>query len=168
MIDPTFKARFYDAITKDAQQIIIKDYYDNQTKIGQLPTNLTKIANLDTDFDEMIHHLYTETETLSTQLKITIPQLVEIQRADESDQTRVYETITFDNSKKEPDFVEKALEIYHANTLVKAQGFYDIDQAKMDLDPTSIKSWTPSNSQILQAHQSGMNLIDYQNYIIKT
>ena len=167
MIDPTFKERFYDAITKDAQQIIIKDYYDNQTKIGQLPSNLTKIANLDTDFDEMIHHLYTETETLSSQLKITIPQLVEIQRADESDQTKVYEKITFNNSKESPDFVEKALEIYHANTLVKADGFYDIDQAKMDLDPTSIKSWTPSNSQILQAHQSGMNLIDYQNYMIE-
>ena len=166
-IDPTFKDRFYEAITTDAQQTIIRDYYNNQTKIGQLPDNLTKIANLDTDFDEMIHHLYSDTENLSSQLKITIPQLIQIQRTDETQQSKAFEIITFDNSKQDPDYVEKALKIYHANTLIKSKGFYDVDEARMDLDPTSIKSWKPTDSQILQAHQSGMTLIDYQNYMIE-
>jgi hypothetical protein len=41
---------------------------------------------------------------------------------------------------------------------VSESGFYDIDQAFLETDPTAINTWHPTDSQILQAHSAGMTL----------
>ena len=164
-IDPTFHDKFYDAIEENAQNIIIHQYFNKQVKINQLPSNLVRVANLDLKFNDLIHNIYADTEQLASQLNITIPQLIELQNTDETNQTEKYDTIVFNNSKENPDYVEQALDIYHANTLVKSKEFYDYDEFRLDTDPTAINTWKPNDSQILQAHQSGLTLQQYQNYM---
>ena len=49
--------------------------------------------------------------------------------------------------------------------LVREEDFYDLDQALLTTDPTSIETWRPNDSQILQAHSAGMTLNQYSEYM---
>ena len=164
-LDPTFRQRYDLALKLDAQQEVVDAYKDNQTRIEQLPKNIRDMANQDADFDTMIHHYYNTMETTAGQLDITVPQLIELQTFDEDTQKDKYQEMQFDNIKQNAVIVNEAKEISAEEDQVRDAGFYDIDQAYLETDPTAITSWHPSDSQILQAHSAGMNLNEYVEYM---
>lgn len=164
-LDPTFRQRYDLALKLDAQQRIVDAYQNNQIKLEQLPQNVRTMANLDPDFDNMIHQYYNSMETTAGQLDISIPQLVELQGLQGEAQKDKYQQFQFDNIKQNPVIVNEAKEIAGEEKQVREAGFYDIDQAFLETDPTAIQTWHPSDSQILQAHSAGMNLNEYVEYM---
>ena len=75
------------------------------------------------------------------------------------------EKVKFNNIKQDPTVGAEAQEISSEEDQVRQAGFYDIDQAFLETDPTAIKSWHPTDSQILQAHSAGMTLQEYVDYM---
>ena len=166
-LDPTFRTRYELALKLDAQQQVVDAYQTNQTKLDKLPRNIRKMANLDPDFDDLIHKYYNTIETTASQLQITPKQVIELQGlADDTDQQRKrYEQMQFDVIKQDPRVVTQAKELAQEEDLVRAHEFYDIDEAYMLSDPTNITNWQPSDAQILQANNVGMTLTEYVNYM---
>ena len=167
MQDPTFKERYEAYIKEDAMNIVVDAYYDNQTKIEQLPKNVRDTANMNTNFDAIIHRMYKTIEQQANQLDITIPQVIKLQGVPADQQKRAYSKIVFDNSKQDPDVVAQAKRLADVEDLVKGmeEHFYDLDQALLTLDPTAVETWKPNDSQILQAHAAGMSLNQYSEYM---
>jgi hypothetical protein len=164
-LDPTFRQRYDLAIKLDAEQRVVDAYQDNQTKIEQLPKNVRDTANLDPEFNNMIHQFYNSMETTAGQLAISVPQLIELQGLTGDAQKDKYQEFQFNNIKQDPTVVAEAQEISSEEDQVRQSGFYDIDQAFLETDPTAIKSWHPTDSQILQAHSAGMTLQEYVDYM---
>ena len=164
-LDPTFRQRYDLALQLDAEQRVVDAYQDSQTKMEQLPKNVRDMANLDPDFDNMIHQYYNSMETTAGQLAISVPQLVELQGLEGEAQKDKYEEFQFNNIKQDPVVVAEAQEIASEEDQVRQAGFYDIDQAFLETDPTAITTWHPTDSQILQAHSAGMNLNEYTEYM---
>jgi hypothetical protein len=104
-------------------------------------------------------------ENTSSSMKISIPQLIELQGLTGEKQTSKYEQFQFDNMKQNQQTVLEAKEISSEEDQVRQADFYDIDQAYLETDPTAISHWHPTDSQILQAHAAGMNLNEYVNYM---
>jgi hypothetical protein len=164
-LDPTFRQRYDLAVKLDAEQRVVDAYQNNQTKIEQLPKNVRDMANTDPEFDNMIHTYYNSMETTAGQLDITIPQLIHLQGLSGDKQKDKYQEFQFDNIKQDPVVVAEAKEISSEEDQVRQAGFYDIDQAFLETDPTAINTWHPTDSQILQAHSAGMNLNEYVQYM---
>jgi hypothetical protein len=164
-LDPTFRQRYDLAIKLDAQQRVVDAYQNDQTRLEQLPKNIIDVATQDPDFDHMIHQYYDSMETTAGQLSISVSQLVELQELPEDQQADRYQQFQFDNIKTDPKIVTEAQQISKEEEQVREAGFYDIDQAFLETDPTAITSWHPSDSQILQAHAAGMNLNEYVDYM---
>jgi hypothetical protein len=164
-LDPTFRQRYDLAIKLDAEQMVVDAFQDDQTKIEQLPKNVRDMANTDPDFDSMIHQYYNSMETTAGQLAISVPQLIELQSLTGEEQKDKYQEFQFNNIKQDPTVVAEAQEISSEEDQVRESGFYDIDQAFLETDPTAITTWHPTDSQILQAHSAGMNLNEYVDYM---
>jgi hypothetical protein len=123
------------------------------------------MANQDPDFNSMIHQFYNSMETTAGQLAISVPQLIELQGLTGDAQKDKYQEFQFNNIKQDPTVVSEAQEISSEEDQVRQAGFYDIDQAFLETDPTAITTWHPTDSQILQAHSAGMNLNEYVDYM---
>jgi hypothetical protein len=164
-LDPTFRQRYDLAIKLDAEQMVVDAFQDDQTKIEQLPKNVRDTANQDPEFDNMIHKYYDSMETTAGQLAISVPQLIELQSLTGEEQKDKYQEFQFNNIKQDPTVVAEAQEISSEEDQVRQSGFYDIDQAFLETDPTAITTWHPTDSQILQAHSAGMNLNEYVDYM---
>jgi hypothetical protein len=164
-LDPTFRQRYDLAIKLDAQQRVVDAYQTDQTRIEQLPKNVRDTANTDPEFNSMIHQYYESIETTAGQLDISVPQLIELQGLEGETQKDKYEEFQFNNIKQNQTIVSEAKEISSEEDQVREAGFYDIDQAFLETDPTAIHTWHPTDSQILQAHSAGMTLNEYVNYM---
>ena len=164
-LDPTFRHRYETAIQLDAQQRVVDAYQHNQTRIENLPKNISETATADPHFNTMIHQYYNTMETTAGQLQVSVPQLIELQGLSGDAQRDRYQNIQFDNIKQDPVVVRQAQEIARQEDLVRQSGFYDLDQAYLESDPTNVSSWHPTDSQILQAHAAGMNLNEYTAYM---
>jgi len=164
-LDPTFIQRYEQAVKIDAQQKVLNAYQKDQTKIEQLPKNVRDMANADQEFSHMIHQYYETMETTAGQLDVSVPQLIQLQKLQGEEQKDKYQEIQFNNIKQNQVVVDKAKEISNEEDQVREAGFYDIDQAILETDPTAINTWHPTDSQILQAHSAGMNLNEYVNYM---
>ena len=163
--DPSFKERYEAYIKDDAMNIVVDAYYDNQTKIEQLPKNIRDTANMNTDFDTVIHRMYNTIEHQADRLDITIAQVIELQGVPADQQKKAYSEIQFNNLKEDPNVLAQAKQEGRGRRLATDEGFYDYDQALLTLDPTAIGTWKPNDSQILQAHSAGMTLKQYTEYM---
>jgi hypothetical protein len=164
-LDPTFKERYYNYIKNDALNIAVDSYYDNETKIEQLPKNIQTAANLNPDFNTIIHRMYNSIEQQAGQLDITVEQVIQLQGTPPEKQQEKYKEIQFDNLKENPNVLAKAKEISNVEDIVREEGYYDLDQALLTTDPTQIGVWKPSDAQIIQAHSAGMSLQQYAEYM---
>ena len=164
-LDPKFEDKFKNAIKLDAQQQVVNAYYDNQTKLEQLPPNIQTAAGYDPAFKGLMDAFYTDMEDTASNLEVSIPQLIELQGMTGEAQRDKYQEFQFDRVKTQQPVVEQAGELAQEQDAVRAAGFYDIDQAYLETDPTAIGNWHPSDSQILQAHAAGMNLNQYVSYM---
>ena len=78
----------------------------------------------------------------------------------------LYNKYQFEAKQRDPKAVEEAGKIATMEDKVKEGGYYDVDDAMLTSDPTSITTWKPSDAQIFQAHAVGMTLQEYINYIL--
>ena len=145
--------------------IVVDAYYDNQTKIEQLPKNVRDTANMNTYFDTVIHRMYNTIEHQADRLDITVSQVIELQGVPADQQKEKYGEIQFNNLKENPEVLAQAKQEGRGRRLATDDGFYDYDQALLTLDPTAIDIWKPNDSQILQAHSAGMTLKQYTEYM---
>jgi len=164
-LDASFEEQFRTAIKLDAQDRVIDAYISNQTKLEQMPPSIREAATYDTDFTVAMDAYYTDMESSASQLEVTVQQLIELQGLSGEAQRTRYEGMQFDRVKEQTDVVQSAGELAEEQDAVRQAGFYDIDQAFLETDPTAIDSWHPSDSQILQAHAAGMNLNQYVEYM---
>lgn len=164
-LDASFEEEFRTAIKVDAQDRVIDAYVKNQTKLEQMPPSIREAAGYDTDFAVAMDAYYTDIESSASQLEVTVQQLIELQGLSGESQRTRYEGMQFDRVKEQTDVVQSAGELAEEQDAVRQAGFYDIDQAFLETDPTAIDSWHPSDSQILQAHAAGMNLNQYVDYM---
>ncbi len=164
--DKEFKHSFLEAIRLDSQRIIINKYQNEQLKYNNLPPNIINTAFKDGDFKTSINQYYDAIESMSNTLNISISQVVNLQKITDPDKQRnAYQNIQFDSLKQKDEVVENAKKLAQQEDYVRKYHYYDLDEAILKQDPTSIHSWKPSNSQILQAHQTGMNLNQYVQYM---
>jgi hypothetical protein len=164
-LDKRFPGRFADYMREDAMKNVIDAYYKDQTRLEQLPPSVQNMARLNIGFNSLIHAFYADMDNASNRLKITVPQLIQLQGLDRTTAVREYGNMQFERQKENPEDVRQAAELSDANLRVKQAGFYDLDQAVLETDPTHIDAWHPTDSQILQAHAAGMNLNEYVAYM---
>jgi hypothetical protein len=164
-IDPNFKNTFDNAVKLESQRIIVDAYYKDQTKMENLPENIQKMANLDKDFYYHIHVFYEDTEKQAAKMNLSVPQLMELQGLPQKEQNEKYRGFQFDYAKMNEKTVNQAQDIAKEEDVVREAGYYDIDQAYLETDPTAVGIWKPTDSQILQAHSAGMTLQQYVNYM---
>jgi len=164
--DKEFKHSFLQAITLDSQRIIINKYQNEQLKYNNLPPNILNTAFKDGNFKTSINQYYDAMESMSKNLNISISQVVNLQKISDPDKQRnAYQNIQFDSLKQKDEVVENAKKLSEQEDYVRKYHYYDLDEALLNEDPTSIHSWKPKDSQILQAHQTGMNLNQYVQYM---
>ena len=108
---------------------------------------------------------YNDMRHTAGKLNVSVPQLIELQKLAGSEQKNKYRQFQFDDAKKNKVLVSEARDITKEEDAVRDAGYYDIDQAYLETDPTAIGLWKPSDSQILQAHSAGMTLQQYVNYM---
>lgn len=167
-LDPNFEASFNQAIKDDAQRRVINAYYTDQTQIDDMSASIQHAANLDPGFAEIMNTFYSQMQNGATNLEVTIPQLIQLQRLTGEEQRRTYEGMQFDRVKEQPDVVSQAEQLAAEQDRVRRGKikYYDIDQAYLEnADPTDKSKWHPTDSQILQAHNAGMTLIEYVGYM---
>ena len=164
-LDPRWESEFKTAIKLDAQERVVDAYVSDQKKFEQLPNNIRKAASFDPEFASVIHSYYHDMDSTATKLQVTIPQLIELQGIEGEVQRDRYEEMQFDTVKGQEDVVQSARDLAATQQTVRDAGFYDLDQAYMETDPTHISQWKPTDSQILQAHSAGMNLNQYVEYM---
>lgn len=164
-LDAKWESKFNTAIKLDAQEQVINAYATRQLKIDQMPQNIRQAAGFDPEFVTTMDAYYNDMETTASQLEVSVPQLIELQGLSDETQRDRYQEMQFDNVKTQAQVVQQAGQLSHEQDAVRAAGFYDIDQAFLETDPTAISQWHPSDSQIIQAHQAGMNLNQYVAYM---
>lgn len=164
-LDPNFKSAFDNAVKLDAQREVVNAYMTNQTKMENLPENIQKAANYDKEFYYMIHVYYRDIEHTAGKMNLSVPQLIQLQGLPENKQNEMYRKFQFDYAKMDDKTVGEAIAISKEEDAVREAGYYDIDQAYLNTDPTAVGIWKPTDSQILQAHSAGMTLQMYVNYM---
>lgn len=164
-LDSRWEDEFNTAIKFDAQDRIIDAYAKNQTKMDQMPPNIQRAASMDPEFSVAMHAYYDDMENTASSLEVSVAQLIELQGLEGETQRTRYQEMQFDRVKEQTDVVQSAGELAKEQDAVRAAGFYDIDQAYLETDPTAIGNWHPTDSQILQAHAAGMNLNQYVAYM---
>jgi hypothetical protein len=163
--DPEFEPAFRNAVKLQAQKIAVDAYLKDQTTLEQLPANIQRAAQYDKGFGYYINMFYNDMRHTAGKLNVSVPQLIELQKLSGSEQKNKYREFQFDDAKKNKVLVSEARDITKEEDAVRDAGYYDIDQAYLETDPTAIGLWKPSDSQILQAHSAGMTLQQYVNYM---
>ena len=164
-LDPNFKGAFDNAVKLDAQREVVNAFMTNQTKMENLPENIQKAANYDKEFYYMIHVYYQDIEHTAGKMNLSVPQLIQLQGLPEDKQNETYRKFQFNYAKMDDKTVGEAISISKEEDTVREAGYYDIDQAYLNTDPTAVGIWKPTDSQILQAHSAGMTLQQYVNYM---
>ncbi len=164
-LDPNFKSAFDNAVKLDAQREVVNAYMTNQTKMENLPENIQKAANYDKEFYYMIHVYYQDIEHTAGKMNLSVPQLIQLQGLPEDKQNEMYRKFQFNYAKMDDKTVGEAISISKEEDAVREAGYYDIDQAYLETDPTAVGIWKPTDSQILQAHSAGMTLQMYVDYM---
>ena len=164
-LDPNFMKAFNNAVKLESQKTVVDAFYKDQTKMENLPENIQKMANLDKDFYYHIHVFYRDTEKQAGKMNLSVAELIELQGMPQKEQTLKYREFQFNYTKQNEKVVLDALDISKEEDTVRESGFYDIDQAYLETDPTAVGIWKPTDSQILQAHSAGMTLQMYVNYM---
>lgn len=164
-IDDTFEARFKSEIKLDAQAIVMDAFYKDQTTLAQMPPNIQMAANMDAEYAAGMTTFYKKMHDEASQIRVTIPQLLELQGIEGEAQASRYRAMQFERVQGDESVVQSAVALSERQDASRVGNFYyDIDQRYLQLrDPT--QKWQPSDSQILQAHALGMNLNQYVEYI---
>mgnify|MGYP000164785477 CR=1 FL=1 len=167
--DTTFMDRFNAAAQADAQRDIIQGYITSRGSktMDQFPPNVRDMAISDPTFQAKYDTYISQMRNASINLNVTIPQLIDLQALgdDPAKQQAKYKEIQFDNAKENVNVVQQAQDLTAEEQAITKVGFYDIDSAFLQTDPTKIGEWHPTDAQIIQASRAGMTLQQYVDYL---
>ena len=152
-------------INGEAENFAIDAYNNNQTKQGQLPKYIRDALAYNPDSVVSLNNYYKHIEEASQAINVSPGQFIDLQKAPYYERKKLYDKYQFEAKQADPKAVEEAGKIATMEDKVKEGGYYDVDEAILKTDPTSITTWKPSDSQIFQAHAVGMTLQEYVNYM---
>ena len=152
-------------INGEAENFAIDAYNNNQTKQGQLPQYIKDALAYNPDTVVSLNNYYKHIEEASKAINVSPEQYITLQKTPSNEQKNLYNKYQFEAKQADPQAVEEAGKISTMEDKVKEGGYYDVDDAILKTDPTSITTWRPSDSQIFQAHAVGMTLQEYINYM---
>ena len=152
-------------INGEAENFAIDAYNNNQTKQGQLPKYIRDALAYNPDSVVSLNNYYKHIEEASQAINVSPGQFIDLQKAPYYERKKLYDKYQFEAKQSDPAAVEEAGKIASMEDKVKEGGYYDVDEAILKTDPTSITTWKPSDSQIFQAHSVGMTLQEYVNYM---
>ena len=101
-------------------------------------------------------------------MNITLPQLVILQQTPPERQARLYQNYQFDVLKQNNQVVGEVIDLNNQVDFANQTGqdFYDIDQYRLHGMTDEQRSiWNPVEAQIYLAHQAGMSLQQYNDYL---
>ena len=167
--DATFMDRFNAAAQADAQRDIIQGYISSRgtMTMDKQPANVRTMALSDPTFQAKYDTYIAGMRSASLNLNVTIPQLIDLQSLGDNpaQQQAKYKEIQFDNAKENVNVVKQAQELMAEEKAITKVGFYDIDSAFLQTDPTKVGEWHPTDAQIIQASRAGMTLQQYVDYL---
>lgn len=167
--DKTFMDRFNKSAQASAQSDIIQGYITSRGEktIDKFSDNVREMALSDPTFKERYNTYINNMKQTSFDLNVTIPQLIDLQSLgdDPKKQQSKYKEIQFDNAKENVDVVAQAQSITTEEEQISKVGFYDIDSAFLQTDPTKVGEWRPTDAQIILASRAGMTLQQYVDYL---
>jgi hypothetical protein len=164
-IDSNFESVYLLNLQRDAQQQISDAFYNDQTRVEQMPLAIVLMAYKDPQFEQSIHEFYKSMDNTARRMGVTTKQLIDIQTAPEANRQSVFKQISLENMSKSQSDVETAQNIIDNQNKAKQAGAYDVDAYLLETDPTLLGVWRPTDSQILQAHSAGMTLDEYINFM---
>jgi hypothetical protein len=155
-LDSNFESVYMTNLERNAQHQIMDAYYNNQTKVEQMPLAIVLTAYKDPQFEQSIHEFYKSMDNTASRMGVTTKQLIDIQTAPEANRESVFKQISLENMGKSQSDVETAQKIIDNQNKARQEGAYDVDAYLLETDPTLLGVWRPTDSQILQAHSAGM------------
>jgi hypothetical protein len=164
-LDSNFESVYLLNLQRDAQQQISDAFYNDQTRVEQMPLAIVLMAYKDPQFEQSIHEFYKSMDNTANRMGVTTKQLIDIQTAPEANRESVFKQISLENMGKSQSDVETAQKIIDNQNKARQEGAYDIDAYLLETDPTLLGVWRPTDSQLLQAHSAGMTLEEYLQFM---
>jgi hypothetical protein len=121
-IDSNFESVYLLNLQRDAQQQISDAFYNDQTRVEQMPLAVVLMAYKDPHFEQSIHEFYKSMDNTARRMGVTTKQLIDIQIAPEKDRDSVFKQISLENMSKSQSDVETAQNIIDNQNKAKQAG----------------------------------------------
>jgi len=159
--------KFYqDSIQMDAQNRVIENFQLTGAGLDANTPSIIRAATRDPHFREVFTTYETEMNATAERYHISREQLLQLQQMpDYNSRTIAFQRFQFDTLKQNTQTIDESREMSDFMRSLQAEGFYDKDQFMFAEDPSSMESWNPMDSQIYQAHELGMTLRQYMDYL---
>lgn len=159
--------KFYqDNIQMDAQNRIIENFQSTGAGLDANTPSIIRAATRDPHFREVFTTYETEMNATAERYHISRAQLLQLQQMpDYNSRTIAFQRFQFETLKLNTQTVDESRDMAAFLTSLQSDGFYDKDQFMFAEDPTSMDGWNPMDSQIYQAHELGMTLRQYIDYL---
>jgi hypothetical protein len=164
-LDGEWLDQFKSAVAGEALVFAIDEYNKDQIKQHELPKYIRDALAYKPDKVTELNQYYAHIEQSSKNINITPEQYLTLQRTPDMEQKKLYDRYQFESKQADPEAVEEAVKIASVEDDVKAHGYYDLDIALLKTDPTSIATFKPTDSQIFIAHNAGLTLQQYYDYV---
>jgi hypothetical protein len=168
-LNPENMDRLMDYIQHDSQKRVLNAYNTKQIKVNspKIPEEVRKHALSDPHFESEIYSYYHTTEDAAKALDLPVRQTLQIMQQPDDDEKKImFRQYQMQNARKDPEEVNAAIDVSKRRKQALAAQFYDIDaQFLAQSNDPSIKTWQLSDSQIMYAHNNGMTLQEYADYV---
>lgn len=164
-LDGEWLDQFKSAVAGEALVFAIDEYNKDQIKQHELPQYIRDALAYKPDKVTELNQYYAHVEQASKNINITPEQYLTLQRTPDMEQKKLYDKYQFENKQADPEAVKEAQTIASMEDKVKEHGYYDLDLALLKTDPTSISSFKPTDTQIFIAHNAGLTLKQYYDYV---
>jgi hypothetical protein len=99
-IDSNFESVYLLNLQRDAQEKISDAFYNDQTRVEQMPLAIVLMAYKDPHFEQSIHEFYKSMDNTARRMGVTTKQLIDIQTAPEANRQSVFKQISLENMSK--------------------------------------------------------------------
>jgi hypothetical protein len=167
-VSTTFQSQLDRHTMLDAQNIILQMFQTSGTTYENISEALRANAERDPNFRAIATDYQTNMIATADRMNITLPQLVILQQTPPERQARLYQNFQFDVLKQNNQVVGEVIDLNNQIDFANQTGqdFYDIDQYRLHAMTDEQRSgWNPTDAQIYLAHQAGMSLQQYNDYL---
>jgi len=167
-VSTTFQSQLDRHTMLDAQNIILQMFQTAGTTYENISEALRANAERDPNFREIATNYQSNMIATADRMNISLTQLVILQQTPPERQARLYQNFQFDILKQNNQVVGEVIDLNNQVDFANQTGqdFYDIDQYRLHGMTEEQRSlWNPAEAQIYLAHQAGMSLQQYNDYL---